>query len=324
VSEGAPEISVVVPSHDRPLRLRWLLNALEEQTLERGRWEVVVGHDSAGPETAELLRTHPLALDGTLRHVAHEPGTAPPGRNRNAAWRIARAPVVAFTDDDCRPPADWLANLLAATARHPGAIVQGATTKDPREASLLAAAHWTSQHIPRPPTPWAECCNIAYPRAVLEACGGFDETTYTGEDTDLALRAKATGVAHVGAPEALTFHAVLESGLVGSWRRRWRWKDLPVLFKKHPQLRGDLTFWIFWKRTHLWFPFAVAGAVRAFRNPLWLVLCLPWVLHTMPTGRSDPRGRIRSLLELPDKAVGEAVEIAAVAKGSVEHRTLLL
>ena len=33
-----PEIAVVVPSHDRPLRLRWLLNALEEQTLDRSRW----------------------------------------------------------------------------------------------------------------------------------------------------------------------------------------------------------------------------------------------------------------------------------------------
>ena len=30
-----PEIAVVVPSHDRPVRLRWLLNALEEQTLPR-------------------------------------------------------------------------------------------------------------------------------------------------------------------------------------------------------------------------------------------------------------------------------------------------
>src|SRR3954468_16803872 len=74
------EVSVVVPSHDRPLRLRWLLNALEEQSLPAGEWEVVVGHDSSGPETDELLRTHPLATAGTLRHVTLPPGSAPPGR----------------------------------------------------------------------------------------------------------------------------------------------------------------------------------------------------------------------------------------------------
>ena len=111
---AAPEISVVVPSHDRPLRLRWLLNALEEQTLSEDRWEVIVGHDSAGPETERLLREHPLAARGVLRHATLPPGSAPPGANRNAAWRMARAPLIAFTDDDCRPPAEWLAVALAA------------------------------------------------------------------------------------------------------------------------------------------------------------------------------------------------------------------
>ena len=31
---AAADIAVVVPSHDRPLRLRWLLNALADQTLD--------------------------------------------------------------------------------------------------------------------------------------------------------------------------------------------------------------------------------------------------------------------------------------------------
>ena len=63
----APELTVVVASHDRPLRLRWLLNALADQTLERGRWEVAVGHDCSGAareETERLLGDHPLAHEG--------------------------------------------------------------------------------------------------------------------------------------------------------------------------------------------------------------------------------------------------------------------
>ena len=106
----APLISVAVASHDRPLRLRWLLNALEEQTL--ADFEVIVAHDS-GPETEELLRTHPLASDGRLRHLSFRPGPGP-AEKRNAAWMAARAPLIAFTDDDCRPPADWLERLAAA------------------------------------------------------------------------------------------------------------------------------------------------------------------------------------------------------------------
>src|SRR3954470_6358165 len=94
------DVSVVVPSHERPLRLRWLLNALEEQTLPRDRWELVVVHDSRGEETATLLDGHPLTEAGVLRHERLEPGTGTPARQRNVGWRRARAPLVAFTDDD--------------------------------------------------------------------------------------------------------------------------------------------------------------------------------------------------------------------------------
>src|SRR4051795_3420857 len=84
---GTPEVSVVVASHDRPVRLRWLLNALEEQTLAPGRWEVIVAHDS-GADTETLLRSHPLARAGGLRHLRLAPGTGPAAK-RNAAWRAA-------------------------------------------------------------------------------------------------------------------------------------------------------------------------------------------------------------------------------------------
>ena len=86
-----PRLSVVVPAHARPLRLRWLLNALEAQTLPREEWEVVVCHDAAGEEIETLLSEHPLATSGTLRHLRLPPGTGTVGRQRNAAWREARA-----------------------------------------------------------------------------------------------------------------------------------------------------------------------------------------------------------------------------------------
>ena len=320
---ATPELSVVVPSHDRPLRLRWLLNALDAQTLDRSRWEVIVGHDSSGPETERLLREHPLAQEGVLRHVALEPGSAPPGRNRNAAWRLARAPVVVFTDDDCRPPEGWLKSALAAAQRHPGAIVQGMTLPDPDEAAMRHAPHHRSQVI-RPPVPWAEACNILYPRELLERTGGFVEDRQTGEDTDLAIRARDLGAAYVGDRDVLTYHAVFDENIAGALRAAWRWNDLPWLLVRHPRFRREFPLSYFWKRSHVWLPVAVLGVLASRRSPAWALAAVPWAAHRAPHHGADPRGRYRSLLELPARALIDATEIAGLIRGSIRHRTLFL
>jgi glycosyltransferase involved in cell wall biosynthesis len=320
-----PEISVVVASHDRPLRLRWLLNALEEQTLPAERWEVVVSHDSSGGETDRLLEEHPLAGAGVLRHVRLAPGTALPGRNRNAAWRLAGAPLVAFTDDDCRPPADWLANALAAARRHPGAIVQGATMPDPEEGEIgRTAPHSHSQSI-WPPTLRAECCNIVYPRAVLERCGGFPEDMLVGEDTALAQTAIDLGVPFAGAPEVVTRHAIEEVSLPALVRGSWRWSGLPLLIRRHPATRALFPLGVFWKRTHVWAPAAVAGVALMRRSRPAALLAVPYLIHATPTRHGQhPRGRMRAISEVPGRFALDVAEIAALAWGSVKHRTFFL
>jgi GT2 family glycosyltransferase len=316
-------VAVVVPSHNRPLRLRWLLNALEEQTLAPERFEVVVCHDSRGEETDALLREHPLAAAGILRAIRIPPGTGPAAK-RNRAWRAARAPIVAFTDDDCRPPADWLDRLLAAARAHPGAVVQGATRPDPDELMLhVRAPHTLSQEID-PPVPWGQTCNIAYPRPVLEHVGGFRDELEWVEDADLAARARAQGTRYVGAPEALTFHAVHALGLRALVRTTSRWQHVAWLVREHPALRRHYPLGLFWHESHGWLLLAAAGVGLARRSPLAALLALPWAWRGAPAYGGSWRGRLRALSELPGRALLDAAEIAALARGSLRYRTLFL
>jgi glycosyltransferase involved in cell wall biosynthesis len=316
---------VVVPSHERDVRLRWLLNALEDQTLDRERFEVVVVHDSRGDGTVRLLDEHPLTAAGTLRHRRLPAGTGSPSRQRNVGWRMARAQLIAFTDDDCRPEPEWLEQLLEGARESPGAIVQGAVRPDPYESDVLRASYVRTLEV-HPPGPFAQTASILYPRTVLESVAGFDETlpTAAGEDTDLAMRARAAGAMCVGAPDAIVNHAVEAYSLRGMLRLTWKWRDLPLVAKRHPEVRRLFPLGRFWRPSHIFLLAAAAGLLASPRVRPAALLALPYGRDLLRRRGTHPRGRLRAAAELPANVAIDAVEVAALARGSAAHRTLFL
>jgi glycosyltransferase involved in cell wall biosynthesis len=297
------------------------LNALDEQTLDRGLWEVVVAHDPADPETAKLLAEHPLASARVLRAVPVARRQV--GAKRNQGVAEARGATVVFTDDDCRPPADWLEHVWAAAQRRPEAIIQGPVSPDPDESAMTRSPYPRTQSFTAVPTPWAEGCNIAYPRDLVQQVGGFSERMDGGEDTDLNLRVRAAGAAYIGEPAMLTYHAILDEGLRGWIRASLRWGELPGVFKRHPELRRQLHLGIFWKREHLRLLIGLialgAGRGKASRA-LGLI---PWAAGRGAHG-GNLRGQLRDLLELPGWAIVDLTELVVLARGSIRHRTVVL
>lgn len=312
-------MSVVVATRDRVGRLRKLLDSLRAQALPAAEFEVIVVDDGSGPGTAELLgRDHgELRLRAVRRDASGGPSAA-----RNEGWPLARAPLVAFTDDDCAATPEWLAALVAAAERAPGAIVQGRTLPDPREESRLgpfSRSLWVESQ-----GPYYQAANIAYPRPVLEALGGFDADAfpYVGEDTDLAWRAFAAGVEAVWAPDALIHHAVTDLGPAGALRMATRWTPSIRLFARHPALReAHLTYGIFWKGSHYLLVRALlALAVRRRAPLLALWLGAPYVRHLLKRGAEEGGGPAAA----PFYALHDLVELAAVARGAARHRTLVI
>ncbi|HEY2557514.1 MAG TPA: glycosyltransferase family 2 protein, partial [Diaminobutyricibacter sp.] len=124
-----PAISVVVATHNRAGLLPRLVAALEAQE-PCGPFEVVVVDDGSTDETftvlEDLARVTPLDLVPVRMTRNGGPAAA-----RNAGWQRARAPLVAFTDDDCTPQPGWLARLLDDLDRFD--VVQGRTVPDPEQ-----------------------------------------------------------------------------------------------------------------------------------------------------------------------------------------------
>jgi glycosyltransferase involved in cell wall biosynthesis len=312
----APDVSVVISTKDRPERLARQLEKLRAQTLDPERFEVIVVDDGSGPETAAMLEREAVAWPA-LRLIRRET-SAGPATGRNEGWLAARGDLVAFTDDDCEATPTWLESLVRAAGEHPGAILQGRILPIPAEEPSFGPFSHTIriEELSR----GFETANIAYPRALLERLGGFDETSYSkpgGEDTDLAWTAIDEGVEAVFVADALAYHAVLHLGPLGQLRRAMRWDESVLAYKRHPALRKTLYLRVFWSPLH----FQMLRAMLALALPrrLWWLrmwLAAPYVTHLVER-RSGP-------LLAPYIVVRDGLEIATLVRGSLRYRTLVL
>lgn len=322
-----PAASVVCATYRRPDGVRRLLAALAAQDLGRP-FEVLVSDDGSGPEVVAALREAVAASPLQVRLLEH-PANRGAAAARNDAWRQARAEVVAFTDDDCQPAPDWLRRGLAAMAGG-DVVVVGRVTPDPAQAG--ARGPW-SRSLTVTSDRFFQTANAFYRRTDLDRAGGFDEALrYGGEDTDLGLRVLALGRRSAFAPDAVVLHDVRPGTVRAVARERaTRWVDLPLVVRKHPQLRGQTLYrrW-FWKRSH---PPVVLLLAAVLSSPALLLgpagaagpvlLALPWLvdrglLHPPATGWKR-RARL-----LPGTLVVDVAEVVAMVRGSVRHRTLVL
>ena len=312
---SAPEVSVVIASGGRrETRLAFALEALAEQTLARERFEVIVVRNPApGP-----MAGAPPGLPVRFLEPSEAGG---PGANRNLGWRAARAPLVAFTDDDCRPAPGWLEALLEASA--PDAVVQGRTEPEPEERHLSFGLARTQEITG--PSDWYETCNLAYPRPLLERLDGFDET-FTGwgfEDTDLGLRARAAGARLLYRESALVWHAVHLRHLRRSLALAREPGLVALLLARHPEQRRALYRGVFWQRSHALVSLAAAGLLTR-RLPLALAAAWPYVAEHLRAYDRSPRGAAGGLLDLPVRAAADAVETAVTVRGALRHRVLVV
>jgi GT2 family glycosyltransferase len=315
-------VSVVVATYRRADRLERLFAALGAQT--HTAFELVVVDDASGDGTEQRLSELAKRASFPARVVVRERNGGPAAA-RQQGWGMAQHELVAFTDDDCVPRPGWLAALVAAAG--PDRVVVGRTVAAPDQEHRRGLF---SRTVEVSDATYAQTCNVAYPRALLEQLGGFDVRLRTGEDTDLALRAREAGAEVRFAPDAVVEHDIRASRWRSSMREAWSWSDLPGVVKKHPSVRHDLLHHrIWWKPTHPLALLAGAGAVGAAVEvargtlPWAAVLVAPWVRQRLTTRRAGV-GTRRLVASLPAQLAVDLTEVGAMARGSVRHRTLVL
>jgi len=191
-------IAVVTTVRDGAGALPALADALEAQTHRDFEWVVI---DNASRDaTAEVAAARGATVVGEP-----QPGRA---RARNRGVAATGAPLLAFTDADCRPRPDWLERLAACLERGEplvaGRVV--VTTSAAPNAIEHFEALWRFRDDPQ--RGWAPTANLGMRRDAFDAIGGFDASyRHIGEDVDLCLRAATAGFSLTRCPEAVVEHA---------------------------------------------------------------------------------------------------------------------
>lgn len=231
MNDRALRVSVVVPTYKRPDLLLRCLKALLRQDLPSESYEVIVADDALEPGTRRTVDR--LAAYSRVR-LRYQPVTNNhgPAAARNAGWRSARSPVIAFTDDDCLPSSSWLREGLDAFRNGVGAAwgkllmpAPPVPTDYERNASGITSSEFVT-------------ANCFCRRSVLETVNGFDErfTRAWREDSDLYFRLLRSGAHVAPVPRAMVVHPIRPAFWGVSVRQQKNNFFEALLYKKHRAL----------------------------------------------------------------------------------------
>lgn len=207
-------ITVVIPTRGRPDLIGRSVRAVLAN--DHSDFDLLVIDQSDDDRTGEVVRAI-AGMDTRLRYVH----TLPPGLSRayNIGARLTRAPILAFTDDDCVAAPTWVSSVVRAFASEPDAEMLYGTVALPRELAdsagqvpilpIVRAERLSEQNGLRI---YGMGANFALRRKLLDRIGGFDEMLGGGgplrssQDFDLQFRAYRAGATVLLRPEVTVDH----------------------------------------------------------------------------------------------------------------------
>lgn len=180
-----PVLSFVVPAYNESRYIAATLESIHAAARAVGEpYEIVVANDASTDDTARIAQEHGArVVDAGLRQIA---------ATRNAGARASRGEMLFFVDADTHVHEALVAEGVEALRR--GAVGGGA-----RVSFYAPVPRWVTVFMALF-TPlyfglgrWAAGCFVFCTRSAFEASGGFDESTYAGEEIHFSRALKALG-----------------------------------------------------------------------------------------------------------------------------------
>jgi GT2 family glycosyltransferase len=253
------KFAVAIPTLDRPKALSRCLDAVLNGTVLPA--EVLIIDQGQYDVAEQVISQARLNCAIPLLHCSQpQKGLS---AARNLATKQARGQIIAFTDDDCVPSSDWLAQIERTMISSPacdgvtGSILPfGEETSGLFPISIRTAEKRTTFQGRALPWHVGSGGNFAIKRDWLLRIGGYDERLGAGspgkaaEDTDLFYRLLQAGAIICYEPEAVIYHERQDAASLT--RSFWNYSHGIGAFTAKHFCTGDLFaaymlgIWVFW------------------------------------------------------------------------------
>lgn len=201
-----PLVSVIIPVWNNPSGLQACLEALSRQDYPQDHIETIVIDNGPVVTVKSIVARYRGA------HLVHEPLPAS-DRARNSGIAASHGDVLAFTDSDCVPQANWVgAGVQALSRLSPSGLLAGrivVVSSDPR-APTLAELHDMVLAFPQERcvrrSHYGATANLFTRRETFDAVGPFREDLTYGGDAEWGERVFRSGGSAAYADEVRVLH----------------------------------------------------------------------------------------------------------------------
>ena len=170
----SPDVAVIICTRNRAEHLAEMLPSLAKIYIPAGLTVDAIVVDNGSTDATQAVIAEVTRSCGWVRSVIEEkPGLS---NARNAGIEATTAPIVLFTDDDVRIPADWLAGMTQMFSDQDTHIVQGHIVL--AESILLPWMEWVHRaglaEFTGDEGKTVIGANFGFRRTAWEKVGGFD------------------------------------------------------------------------------------------------------------------------------------------------------
>ncbi len=299
-----PRIAVVVPTRNRPDHADPCAQSIlanPERDLE-----FILVDQSDDDSTERAVAVH--RSDPRFRYVRTP--TRGASAARNAGIEVSVAPIIAFTDDDCRVAVDWIERIEEIFERDPTADILFGRVSIPEELRVRGHGAAFEPHereyqscLPAADVAWGIGANMSVRRRLFDRVGTFDPLLgpgapfRAGEECDLMIRALAAGLKVVNAAEVEVAHLGVRAGHDATKLYRGYGVAMGATLAKHVRMGTP-------ESVHLFVSWVTHFGARGIRNAL---------LGRRPTGLGMIGGMLCGVCRSVPHRIDRAHAIYAIA-----------